>query len=129
MGLWDYCAICGNRIETGEPCVGVDNEGEHPRGVSICLRCAKIENMPGGKEPVSITDLLDRAEAAEARAEKAKKERDECKARYCAKEPCTTCIHYEVNDCEGDCLSCAADCPCNKCEDYSMWSWNGRTEE
>lgn len=66
---------------------------------------------------------------AEARAEKAERERDECKAKYCAKEPCTTCIHYEEKDCDGDCLSCTADCPCNKCEEYSMWAWNGQKEE
>lgn len=91
----------------------------------------------------AITDLLARAEAAEAaqetlqrsmaeykaRAEKAERERDKCKAKYCAKEPCTTCIHYEEKDCEGDCLSCTADCPCNKCYDYSMWEWNGKKEE
>lgn len=128
--------------------VGTDLVSWHP---AICDEAA-----------AAITDLLARAEAAEARrklaekcfddsalhacetqlelerkaraeaedrAERAEKERDECKARYCAKEPCATRIHYEVNDCEGDCLSCATDCPCNKCEDYSMWSWNGRKEE
>ena len=66
---------------------------------------------------------------AEARAEKAERERDECKAKYCAKEPCTICIHYEEKDCDGDCLSCTADCPCNKCEEYSMWAWNGQKED
>lgn len=65
MRLWDYCAICGKRIEVGEPCIGVENNSELIGG-SICLDCAKIENFPGGKEPVSITDLLARAEEAEA---------------------------------------------------------------
>lgn len=71
MGLWNYCAVCGERIETGQPCIGVKEESERLCGDSICLNCAKIENLPDGKEPVSITDLLARAEAAEARAEKA----------------------------------------------------------
>ena len=65
MRLWNYCAICGKRIEVGELCIGVEKSSELI-GDSICLDCAKIENFPGGKEPVSITDLLARAEAAEA---------------------------------------------------------------
>lgn len=73
MGLWTYCAVCGKRIETGEPCIGVKEYSEHLCGDSICLDCAKIENLPDGKDPVSIADLLTRAEAAEARAEKAEK--------------------------------------------------------
>lgn len=94
IGLWDCCAICGNRIETGEPCIGVDSEGGHPREASICIACAKIENLPGSKEPVSITDLLARAEAAEARAEKAEHDmkrivnRSSYPCEYCTKEKC-----------------------------------------
>ena len=68
MGLWSYCEACGKRIETGEPCIGVKEYSEHLCGDSICLDCAKIENLPDGKAPVSITDLLSRAEAAEVRA-------------------------------------------------------------
>lgn len=66
MGLWDYCAVCGKRIETGQPCIGVKEESEHLCGDSICINCAKIENLPEGKEPMSITDLLSCAEEAEA---------------------------------------------------------------
>lgn len=66
MRLWSYCEVCGKRIETGEPCIGVKEYSEHLCGDSICLDCAKIENLPDGKAPVSITDLLARAEAAEA---------------------------------------------------------------
>ena len=65
MGLWDYCAVCGKRIETGEPCIGVKEYSEHLCGDSICLDCAKIENLPDKKAPVSITDLLARAETAD----------------------------------------------------------------
>ena len=61
MRLWNYCAICGGRIEVGEPCIGVEKNSELI-GDSICLDCAKIENFPGGKEPVPITDLLARLE-------------------------------------------------------------------
>lgn len=73
MGLWNYCAVCGKRIETGEPCIGVKEYSEHLCGDSICLDCAKIENLPDGKDLVFVTDLLSHAEAAEARAEKAEK--------------------------------------------------------
>ena len=94
-------------------------------------------------------NLLDRAKSAEVRAEtiekmvkeyqdeivqgyreqaeKAERERDELKARYCAAEPCVTCENYKNPACggEGDCLGCKLNCPCNKCNDYSMWKWNG----
>ena len=57
--------MCGERIETGQPCIGV-KESENLSGSSICMNCAKIENLSDGREPVSITDLLARAEGAEA---------------------------------------------------------------
>lgn len=69
MALWNYCAICGKRIEVGEPCIGVENNTELI-GDSICLDCAKIENMPDRKDHVPITDLLARAEEAEANNKK-----------------------------------------------------------
>ena len=71
MGLWNYCGVCGERIETGQPCIGVKEESESLCGLSICMNCAEIENMPDGRNPVSITDLLARAEAAEERAKRA----------------------------------------------------------
>lgn len=64
MALWNYCEVCGERIETGQPCIGV-KESENLSGSSICMNCAKIENLSDGREPVSITDLLARAEAAD----------------------------------------------------------------
>lgn len=87
MALWNYCAVCGKRIESGEPCIGIKEESEHLCGDSVCLDCAKIENLPGGKEPIPITTLLARAEAAEARAEKAERDlnkllEEEEKARF-----------------------------------------------
>ena len=83
MRLWNYCAICGKRIEVGEPCIGVDKNSELI-GDSICLDCAKIENLPDGKEPVSITDLLYRAEAAEARCDRLEEARENAN-EACAK--------------------------------------------
>lgn len=65
MGLWNYCEVCGERIETGQPCIGVKEESENLCGLSICMNCAEIENLPDGREPVSITDLLARVEAAD----------------------------------------------------------------
>lgn len=36
--LWDYCAFCGKRIETGEKCYGL------PNGESVCTDCCVEEN-------------------------------------------------------------------------------------
>lgn len=77
MGLWNYCEVCGERIETGQPCIGVKEESENLCGSPICMNCAKIENLSDGKNPVSITDLLARAETAEERCKKLEKDRDE----------------------------------------------------
>lgn len=70
MRLWNYCAICGKRIEVGELCIGVEKSSELI-GDSICLDCAKIENFQDGKEPVSITDLLARCDRLEEARENA----------------------------------------------------------
>lgn len=64
--------MCGERIETGQPCIGVKEESERLCGDSICLNCAKIENLPEGEKPASITDLLARAEAADGRCKEEK---------------------------------------------------------
>lgn len=73
MPLWNHCAICGKRIEVGEPCIGIEKKNTEIVGDSICFDCVKIENINGLDKTVSITDLLARAEAAEDRAEKAEK--------------------------------------------------------
>ena len=75
--------MCGERIETGEPCIRVKEESEKMCGDSICSNCAKIENMPDGKDAVSITDLLARAEEAE---ERCKELEDRCKRLNEARE-------------------------------------------
>lgn len=36
--LWNYCAFCGKRIETGEKCYGL------PNGESVCTDCCVEEN-------------------------------------------------------------------------------------
>lgn len=66
MRLWNYCAICGKRIEVGEACLGIEKKNTEIVGDSICFDCVKVENIPGREESVPITDLLARAEAAEA---------------------------------------------------------------
>ena len=81
MGLWNYCEVCGERIETGQPCIGVKEESENLAGSSICMNCAKIENLPDSRNPVSITDLLARAEAAEAAQETLQRAMAEYKER------------------------------------------------
>lgn len=65
MALWNYCTICGKRIEVGEPCLGIEKKNTEIVGDSICFDCVKVENIPGREESVPITDLLARAEAAE----------------------------------------------------------------
>lgn len=65
MELWNYCAICGRRIEVGEPCLGIEKKNTELIGDSICFDCAKIENVQGIGKIATIADLLARAEAAE----------------------------------------------------------------
>ena len=36
--LWNWCAFCGKRIETGEKCYGL------PNGESVCADCCVEEN-------------------------------------------------------------------------------------
>lgn len=45
MGLWDYCAICGRRIEVGESCYGIKNENADLESSSICKDCIEPENF------------------------------------------------------------------------------------
>ena len=83
MGLWNCCEVCGESIETGQPCIGVKEESKNLCGSSICMNCAKIENLSDGREPVSITDLLPRAETAE---ERCKELEERCKRLNEARE-------------------------------------------
>lgn len=69
MALWDYCAICGKRIEVGTPCIGIEEKNTEFIGNSICFDCIIVENIYGAEKTMSIADILDRAEAAEQRCE------------------------------------------------------------
>lgn len=85
MRLWNYCAICGKRIEVGEACLGIEKKNTEIVGDSICFDCVKVENIPGREESVPITDLLARAEAAEdrcARLEEARENANEACAKW-----------------------------------------------
>ena len=70
-------------------------EFDGPGYISGDLRC-------GAK---SITDLLARAEAAEARAEKAKRERDAYKEMICKERPCSFCAGY-TGEWNPECIRC-----------------------
>lgn len=131
MALWNYCAVCGKRIESGEPCIGVKEKSDHLCGDSICLNCAKIENLPDGKELVSITDLLARAEAAKARAEKAEREMDAAVERIKEDHWCENCKFqptYSLCKNDGNCEDCESPCFCEGCKDGSLWEWSGKEE-
>lgn len=69
-----------------------------------------------------IVKLLARTEAAEARAEKAEKERDAAVSdlRGCAIESCAECMY---------CLYRTAKSFCWNCTDGSNWKWKGQKEE
>lgn len=64
----------------------------------------------------SITDLLSRAEVAEARAEKAEMERDALLKEFAGE--CGVCLHYE--ECSKNHYSCF---------DGADWEWSGQKEE
>ena len=70
----------------------------------------------------AIEELLARAEAAEARAEKAEKERDAAVSdlRGCAIESCAECMY---------CLYRTAKSFCGNCTDGANWKWKGQKEE
>lgn len=116
MQLWNYCAICGKRIKVGEPCLGVEKKNKELIGDSICFDCVKVENIDGLDKTFFITDLLSRAEAAEAaqetlqrdvaeykaRAEKAERERDEYFKHI--RGLCFCCAHRTDGfDCKAKC--------------------------
>ena len=49
--LWNYCAFCGRRIETGEKCYGL------PNGESVCTNCCVAENEGVGAGGGVMTEL------------------------------------------------------------------------
>lgn len=66
--LWNLCAFCGKRIETGEKCYGL------PNGESVCTDCCVAENegaaVSDGEEEqendYAAEQLLDEIPAAKA---------------------------------------------------------------
>lgn len=84
------------KCENGPECAELGRARK--RADAAEARCETLEKMVKEYQEELIPGYRDRAEKAEM-------ERDECKAKYCAKEPFTTCIHYEEKDCDGDCLS------------------------
>lgn len=73
----------------------------------------------------AITDLLARAEAAEARAEKAESERDAAVDQL--RGDCEKCVNFRVtwNGCTPD-----FECPISdRCLNRDMWEWNGGEKE
>ena len=140
MRLWNYCAICGKRIEVGEPCLGIEKKNTEIVGDSICFDCVKVENINGLEKTMSITDLLSRAEAAEAaqetlqramaeykaRAEKAERERDAAvkwirEFTESIDQPCVACKHDT-----GDFVALGICGGCSKEND--KWEWKGKEE-
>ena len=65
----------------------------------------------------AITDLLAREEAAEARAEKAEREKDALLKEFAGE--CGVCLHYE--ECSKNHYSC--------CDGGADWEWRGQKEE
>ena len=65
MRLWNCCAVCGDRIEVGESCIGLKKGIAMVGGDSICFKCAQIENFPDDRDPVSITELFHKTDAIE----------------------------------------------------------------
>lgn len=47
--LWDLCAFCGKRIETGEKCYGL------PNGESVCTDCCVAENEGAAVSDGTVT--------------------------------------------------------------------------
>lgn len=99
--------------------------------MSMCGSCKLYDNGCEGDLCIGecaetlqdyICDILVRAEAAEARAKKAEKERDAAVSdlRGCAIESCAECMY---------CLYRTAKSFCWNCTDGSNWKWKGQKEE
>lgn len=79
----------------------------------------------------AITGLLARAEAAEARAEKAERERDAAIERIKEDHWCEDCKYCHVAEaCRNDglCFVCNATCYCEDYDSGSKWEWRGKEE-
>lgn len=90
------------------------------RALNAAIWAERVAGEPGST--LTNADLLARAEAAEARAEKAEKERDAAVSdlRGCAIESYAECMY---------CLYRTAKSFCWNCTDGSNWKWKGQKEE
>jgi len=71
--LWNWCAFCGKRIETGEKCYGL------PSGESVCTDCCVAENdmvMESGKRTEYVTPAVGRYGFRERHTEKPERRAD-----------------------------------------------------
>ena len=71
-------------------------------------------------------------QVAEARAEKAEKERDAAVERIRQDRWCEDCKYQPVFSlCENDgmCDMCGTPCYCGRCIDGNLWKWRGEKEE
>ena len=103
-----------------ENCADCDYAGDSELECTIALLSA-----------TAIADLLARAEAAEARAEKAERERDAAIERLREDHWCDDCKHSPVSQAcrnDGECSVCESKCYCGGCEDGSLWECNGNEE-
>ena len=62
--LWNWCAFCGKRIETGEKCYGL------PNGESVCTDCCVAENegaaVSDGEEEQEVLTMAERIDRGTA---------------------------------------------------------------
>lgn len=80
------------------------------------------------EDATAITELLARAEAAEARAEKAEKERDAAVEQL--RGLCSACKHYTPYHNDGPCATCTHEVACFAPEKATdKWEWVGVKEE
>lgn len=113
--------------------------GNEPNA-ALCEKCPYWSGLDMSKciprmtadAATAITDLLARAEAAEALAEKAEMERGAAVARIKEDHWCEDCKFqptYSLCKNDGNCEECESPCFCEHCKDGSLWEWRGQKEE
>lgn len=78
-----------------------------------------------------VSKLKQKLAAAEARAEKAERERDAAIERIKEDHWCEDCKYCHVAEaCRNDglCFACNAPCYCEDCDSGSKWEWRGKEE-
>ena len=64
MYLWDYCEVCGKRIEIGQPCIGVKEESKNLCGSSMCMNCVEIQSKELEERCKRLNEARERANEA-----------------------------------------------------------------